>query len=196
MGGAGDPSTKPPRPPAAAAEEGEMRADNALHALGFEFIRITAAEVAGRLAVTETCCQPFKMLNGGVSALMAESTASIGAYMASGHRRVAGVQLSINHLRPARLGDVVQAKATPVQLGRNIQYFSYFHNFDLRNESDQTSLQSSISKVWEVQVWREDPSTSECKDLVSSARVTVLVNLSTPDEMASYKEGIKKYSKL
>ncbi|KAK3137554.1 hypothetical protein QOZ80_5BG0453900 [Eleusine coracana subsp. coracana] len=171
MGGAGDPSTKPPRPPAAAAEEGEMRADNALHALGFEFIRITAAEVAGRLAVTETCCQPFKMLNGGVSALMAESTASIGAYMASGHRRVAGVQLSINHLRPARLGDVVQAKATPVQLGRNIQ-------------------------VWEVQVWREDPSTSECKDLVSSARVTVLVNLSTPDEMASYKEGIKKYSKL
>ncbi|KAL6607879.1 hypothetical protein ACP70R_040942 [Stipagrostis hirtigluma subsp. patula] len=145
--------------------------DRALHALGFEFTRITAREVAGRLPVTETCCQPFNWLNGGVSALMAESTASLGGYVASGYRRLAGVQLSINHVGPARLGDVVQAQATPVQLGRKIQ-------------------------VWEVQIWRIDPSTSECKDLVSTARVTLLTNLSTPEEMKSYEIGLKKFAKL
>uniref|UniRef100_A0A0A9HJY6 Thioesterase domain-containing protein n=1 Tax=Arundo donax TaxID=35708 RepID=A0A0A9HJY6_ARUDO len=102
---------------------------------------------------------------------MAETTASIGGYVASGYRRVAGVQLSINHVGAARLGDVVHVQATPIQVGRKIQ-------------------------VWEVQIWRLDPSTSECRYLVSTARVTLVANLSTPEEMKSYEEDIKKYSKL
>jgi len=61
--------------------------------------------------------QSFDWLNGSVSALMAETTASIGCYIASGYRRLAGVQLSINHVGPACLGDLVQARATPIQLG-------------------------------------------------------------------------------
>ena len=60
-------------------------------------------------------------MGGGVSALMAGTTASIGCYGASGYRRLAGVQLSINHVGPTRLGDLVQARATPIQLGRKIQ---------------------------------------------------------------------------
>ncbi|KAL6865340.1 hypothetical protein ACP4OV_016491 [Aristida adscensionis] len=145
--------------------------DRALQALGFEFTVVAAGEVAGRLPVTEACCQPFGWLNGGVSALMAEVTASIGGYVASGFRRLAGVQLSINHVGPARLGDVVLARATPLQLGRKIH-------------------------VWEVQIWRIDPSTSECKDLVSTARVTLLTNLSTPEEMKSYELSLRKFAKL
>ncbi|KAF8762688.1 hypothetical protein HU200_009217 [Digitaria exilis] len=160
-------ASDPPSPPPPAGDA--FKVDRALQSLGFEFTRVTAREVAGRLAVTETCCQPFDMLNGGVSALMAEVMASIGGYVASGYRRIAGVQLSVNHVGPARLGDVVQATATPIQLGRKIQ-------------------------VWEVQIWRIDPSTSECKDLVSTARVTLMANLSTQQEMKSFEEGLKKFS--
>jgi uncharacterized protein (TIGR00369 family) len=65
--------------------------------------------------------QPFQVLHGGVSALVAEGLASMGAHMASGFRRVAGVSLSINHFRSAKLGDVVRVRAAPIHVGRSTQ---------------------------------------------------------------------------
>ncbi|CAN6298201.1 unnamed protein product, partial [Urochloa humidicola] len=145
--------------------------DPPLHAIGFEVEELSPSRITGRLLVTSTCCQPFKVLHGGVSALVAESLASMGAHMASGYRRVAGVQLSINHFRAAALGDTVLARAVPVHLGRSTQ-------------------------VWEVKLWKMDPSTREKGPQIAESRVTLLCNLPLPDEHKNAGDALKKYSKL
>ncbi|KAF1896528.1 hypothetical protein Lal_00034226 [Lupinus albus] len=96
--------------------------DVPLDAIGFEFDELSAHRVAGHFLVTLKACQMFstiwqrvKVLHGGVSAMIAEGIASMGAHIACGFQRVAGIQLNINHLKPAELGEIVWE----VQLWKN-----------------------------------------------------------------------------
>ncbi|KAI4344688.1 hypothetical protein L6164_011886 [Bauhinia variegata] len=145
--------------------------DAPLHVVGFEFDELSPQRVSGRLPITPKCCQGFGVLHGGVSALIAEGLASMGAYIASGFNRIAGIQLSINHMKPAELGDLVYAEATPVSLGKNIQ-------------------------VWEVRLWKNPPSNSQKKIMVASSRLTVVCNIAGPEGATALRENIRKYAKL
>ena len=65
--------------------------------------------------------QPYGILHGGVSALLAESAASFGAALAAEPgRSVVGIELNASHLRSVRDGHLT-AEATPVRVGRTIQ---------------------------------------------------------------------------
>ena len=49
--------------------------------------------------------QPYGILHGGVSALLAESAASLGASLAAGpDRQVVGIEINASHLRSLRDG--------------------------------------------------------------------------------------------
>src|SRR5580693_10514106 len=74
-----------------------------------------------RLPVDWRVHQPYGILHGGVSALLAESAASFGAALAAGpERSVVGIELNASHLRSVRDGHL-NAEATPVRVGRTIQ---------------------------------------------------------------------------
>jgi len=89
--------------------------------LGVEVIEATADRVVMRLPVDWKVHQPYGILHGGVSALLAESAASFGAALAAGPGgNVVGIELNASHLRSARDGHLT-AEATPVRVGRTIQ---------------------------------------------------------------------------
>lgn len=92
----------------------------AMGLLGIEIVEATAERVELRLVVDERVHQPFGLLHGGVSALLAESAASIGGCLAAPGRRVVGIELNASHLRPMRTG-VLLTVATPVRVGRSVQ---------------------------------------------------------------------------
>ncbi|XP_031398756.1 1,4-dihydroxy-2-naphthoyl-CoA thioesterase 1-like [Punica granatum] len=79
--------------------------DVPLSAIGFNFEEVSPHRVTSSLLVTEKCVQPFKVLHVGVSALIAEAGGPwVGAHLLTGYKRVAGIQLSINHVKSVLLG--------------------------------------------------------------------------------------------
>ena len=89
-------------------------------ALGIEVISATPEQVVVRVPVTHRVHQPYGILHGGVSALIAESAASIGGAVTVGPDKiVVGTELNCSHLRSVRSG-VVTATARPIRTGRTV----------------------------------------------------------------------------
>lgn len=92
--------------------------------LDVEVIEASPEKVVLRVPVTWKVHQPYGILHGGVSALLAESAASFGASLAAGSdRRVAGIELNASHLRGLQDGHLT-ATATPLRIGRTVQVWS------------------------------------------------------------------------
>jgi uncharacterized protein (TIGR00369 family) len=89
--------------------------------LDVEVLEAGPDRVVMRLPVNWRVHQPYGILHGGVSALLAESAASLGGALAAGpERSVVGIELSASHLRPLQDGHLT-ATATPVRVGRSVQ---------------------------------------------------------------------------
>ena len=73
--------------------------------LDVEFLEAGPERVVMRIPVDWRVHQPYGILHGGVSALLAESAASFGAALAAGPgRNVVGIELNASHLRSVRDG--------------------------------------------------------------------------------------------
>lgn len=90
------------------------------HSLGIEIEKATPDEVVLTMPVDGRTHQPFGILHGGASVVLAESAASIGAYLNCDPSRqtAVGLEINANHIRPKRSG-TVRARAVPLHKGRS-----------------------------------------------------------------------------
>ena len=115
--------------------------NSAVSRLGIEFTEIGDDFLRGRVPVDERTTQPFGLLHGGVSVVLAETLGSSGAYYSSpeGHGAV-GLDINANHLRSARSGWVT-GTARPVHRGRTIQVWQ----IEMANEAGELTCVSRLT---------------------------------------------------
>lgn len=93
--------------------------DTLIGTLGIEFKELEKERVVCTMPVTSKTHQPFGILHGGASVALAETAASIAAFLnvnPDTHYPV-GLEINANHMRAKRDG-IVTAIATPFHIGR------------------------------------------------------------------------------
>lgn len=89
--------------------------------LGIEFTDISERSLTATVPVDTRTVQPFGLLHGGVSALLAETLGSAAAMLHCGENDIPiGTELNISHLKAIKNGKAT-AVATPLHLGRESQ---------------------------------------------------------------------------
>ena len=95
---------------------GEVPLGDLAKTMGIEFTEASEDRVVGRMPVKGNT-QPYGLLHGGASVVLAETLGSIGSALHAGQDRVAvGIDINATHHRAARSGTVT-GTATPLHLG-------------------------------------------------------------------------------
>ena len=116
-------------------------ANTAVSHLGIEFTEVGDDFLRARVPVDERTRQPYGLLHGGVSVVLAETLGSVGAYHASPEGWLAvGLDINANHLRAARSGWVT-GTARPVHIGKTTQVWQ----IDMVNDAGELTCVSLIT---------------------------------------------------
>ena len=119
----------------------DIHKDTAVERLGIEFLEVGDDFIRARVPVDARTRQPYGILHGGVSVVLAETLGSCGAAFAApeGHRAV-GLDINANHLRATTSGWVI-GTARPVHVGRTTQVWQ----IDLQDEQARLTCVSRIT---------------------------------------------------
>ena len=109
----------------------DFQKNTIIEALGIKITDFGPEYFCGKMPVDHRTVQPYGLLHGGASAVLAESLGSIAGGMQVNRdtQTVVGVEINCNHLRSARDG-WVYGKATPLKIGRKIQVW----NIEIKND--------------------------------------------------------------
>ena len=109
--------------------------------LGMEFVQVGDDFIIGRVPVDDRTRQPYGLLHGGVSVLLAETLGSCGAaYSSPPDYRAVGLDINANHIKGATSGWVTGITRA-VHIGRTTQVWQ----IDLTNDAGEITCVSRIT---------------------------------------------------
>ena len=113
----------------------------AVELLGIEFLEVGDDFIKARVPVDERTRQPYGILHGGVSVVLAETLGSCGAAFSveEGYRAV-GLDINANHIKATTHGWVTGV-ARPVHRGRT----THVWQIDLTNDAGELTCVSRIT---------------------------------------------------
>ena len=111
------------------------RPDTASHHMGIEFVDFGPEHLTARMPVDERTRQPYGIIHGGASCLLAETVGSHASMLCLDPKKAycVGLEINANHIRSVRDGHV-QATARPIHLGRST------HIWDIRIQDEADRL--------------------------------------------------------
>ena len=123
------------------AELTHSHVDTAVANLGIEFLEIGDDFIRARVPVDRRTVQPYGILHGGVSVVLAETLGSCGAhYSAPEGERAVGLDINANHIKATTSGWVTGI-ARPVHRGRTTQVWQ----IDMTNDAGELTCVSRIT---------------------------------------------------
>lgn len=96
--------------------------ENTIHdALGIKITEVGDDFLAGTMPVDERTVQPFRLLHGGASVVLAESLGSLASVMMINQEKniCVGLDINANHVRAVKSGEV-RGVARPINIGGKI----------------------------------------------------------------------------
>lgn len=116
--------------------------DNINETLGIRFTNVDESSLSGEMPVDARTHQPFGILHGGASVVLAETLGSMAAnYCIDMDKQYAvGLEVNANHLRSVSSGKVC-GTARPVHLGRTTQVWT----IEICDESGKPSCTSRLT---------------------------------------------------
>jgi 1,4-dihydroxy-2-naphthoyl-CoA hydrolase len=119
----------------------DIHKDTAVDHLGMEFLEVGDDFIRGRIPVDNRTRQPYGLLHGGVSVVLAETLGSCGAgFSTPENYRAVGLDINANHLKGATSGWVTGI-TRPVHIGRTTQVWQ----IDMRNDAGEMTCVSRIT---------------------------------------------------
>lgn len=118
-----------------------IHVDTVVQHLGIEFLEVGDDFIRARVPVNTHTRQPYGLLHGGVSVVLAETLGSCGAaFCCPEGWRAVGLDINANHLRGATAGWVTGV-ARPVHIGRSTQVWA----IELSNDAGEPTCVSRIT---------------------------------------------------